>query len=110
MNRLENFRKKWIMEIRHFPDFSDGLGKMMLMGLERLEEAARLMLGQRIERARNSKRLTLADLASRAGYDERTIRNVIKGQKTRIGTVEDICKVLEISVTERSSDTADEAH
>ena len=108
MNRLENFRKKWIMEIGHFPDFSDGLGKMM--GLERIDDAARVMLGQRIERARNSKRLTLADLASRAGYDERTIRNVIKGQKTRVGTIEDICKVLEISVTERSSDTADEAH
>jgi transcriptional regulator with XRE-family HTH domain len=108
MNRLENFRKKWIMEFRHFPKFSGGVGKMM--GLERLDEAARFMLGQRIERARHNKRLTLADLANRAGYDERTIRNVIKGQKTRVGTIEDICKVLEISVTERSSDTADEAH
>jgi transcriptional regulator with XRE-family HTH domain len=108
MNRLENFRKKWIMEICNFPKFSDGLGKMM--ELEGLNEAARLMLGQRIERARHNKRLTLADLANRAGYDERTIRNVIKGQKTRVGTIEDICKVLEISVTERSNDTADEAH
>src|SRR5262249_22483132 len=101
MSGLENFRKKWIMESGHFPEFSDGLG--IMMGLERLDEAARLMLGQRIERARNNKRLTLADLAGRAGYDERTIRNVIKGQKTRVWTIEDICKVIENRLNGRLS-------
>jgi transcriptional regulator with XRE-family HTH domain len=84
------------------------------MSLEQLDDKGRIALGRRIEQARNKARLTLAQLAERAGYDERTVRNVIKGQKTRIATVEDICDVLQIrSVADdkaKSSPIADEMH
>jgi transcriptional regulator with XRE-family HTH domain len=65
---------------------------------DELDETARAELGRRIEGARRKIGFTLVQLAARAGYDERTIRNVIKGRPTRPATVRDICKVLGVAI------------
>lgn len=68
------------------------------MSAGELDEAAREQLGRRIDDARKKIGYTLVQLAQRAGYDERTIRNVIKGRPTRVATLRDICKVVGIGV------------
>lgn len=57
----------------------------------------RIRLGQRIDLARKAQGLSYVMLAQRTGYDERTIRNVTKGQPTRVSTVSEICQALNIS-------------
>lgn len=54
----------------------------------------------RVERARTMRRamqncgLTQTVLATKSGYDERTIRNVLKGESVRDQTIIDICNAL----------------
>jgi transcriptional regulator with XRE-family HTH domain len=71
---------------------------------DELDETAREQLGRRIDVARKKIGFTLVQLAERAGYDERTIRNVIKGRPTRPTTLRDICKVINISVEPEAAD------
>jgi transcriptional regulator with XRE-family HTH domain len=80
---------------------------------DELDETARAELGRRIDGARRKIGFTLVQLAARAGYDERTIRNVIKGRPTRPATVRDICKVIGIGVDSPETkpvDIADQEH
>ena len=59
-----------------------------------------LKLGERIQAKRQKMGLTLKQLAEKAGYDERTIRNVIKGKHTRPQTLATICQVLDIEMND----------
>ena len=61
-----------------------------------LDLKKRIALAQRIGRAMAEKGWTQARLAKAAGYDERTIRNVLKGESTRQETILDICEALDI--------------
>jgi DNA-binding Xre family transcriptional regulator len=99
------------MIFRFFPELSDGKGGVGV-NTDEFDDAARAKLGRQIDRARSKMRLTLTELADRAGYDERTVRNVIKGKKTRFGTIEDICNVLQISLglSAQTVDVTDELH
>jgi transcriptional regulator with XRE-family HTH domain len=56
--------------------------------------AERKALGDRIDRARRLKGMTLAEVAHHVGYDERTIRNVINGQAAKPRTVREICEAV----------------
>ena len=64
------------------------------MDLGNLDAEGRLALGRRIQQACTQFRLTQKDLAEVAGYDEKTIRNVIRGDKTRGSTLEHICTAI----------------
>jgi transcriptional regulator with XRE-family HTH domain len=81
---------------------------------DELDETARLDLGRRIDGARKKIGFTLVQLAARAGYDERTIRNVIRGRPTRPATLRDICKVIGVSLDTREAakrvEIADKEH
>ena len=76
-------------------------------------EAERKRLGREIESARKLKGWTLAQLADRAGYNERTIRNAIQGNATRVGTLHTICSALDVDMKESGlaqAKIADQAH
>jgi transcriptional regulator with XRE-family HTH domain len=78
-----------------------------------LNAAERREIGDRIDRLRHAKRLTLTELASVAGYDERTARNVIQGKSTRYKTLMDFCEAVGIKSLEANTDVAqyaDEVH
>lgn len=68
-----------------------------------IESGARRALGDSIDQARKRLGWTLEELAAKAGYDERTIRNVIKGDSTRIKTVHNICTAAGINYNEAVS-------
>lgn len=61
------------------------------------EEDVRRQLGRDVQRAYQRKGLTLAELAEKLGYDEKTIRNIIAGKKVRYPTVSDVCEFLGIA-------------
>lgn len=96
-----NFRKKTEIMPRYFPLNSRFM--VRAMAEDDFEQAVRLDLGRRIQLAYRKQRLTLGGLAKKAGYDEKTIRNVIRGERTRVGTIEDICSVLKIEIYADSS-------
>lgn len=81
------------------------------MELRELDERGRKELGLRIQRECSKQRLTQKELAYRSGYDEKTIRNVFKGDRTRSGTIENICLTLKIepyiATTEKPRHSAD---
>ncbi|MGO7987206.1 helix-turn-helix domain-containing protein [Rhizobium leguminosarum] len=64
-------------------------------------------LGLRIDRARRNQGLSYVSLAQKTGYDERTIRNLVKGQSTKNSTLWDVCQALQIHVEEDDSARAD---
>uniref|UniRef100_A0A7C1NYF7 XRE family transcriptional regulator n=1 Tax=Agrobacterium albertimagni TaxID=147266 RepID=A0A7C1NYF7_9HYPH len=71
--------------------------------------------GLRIDRERRNQGLSFVTLAERTGYDERTIRNVVKGLPTRPATLSEICQALNIDVhgnpePQSNQFVADEAH
>ncbi|TBG08436.1 XRE family transcriptional regulator [Rhizobium leguminosarum] len=74
----------------------------------------RQQLGLRIDKARRAMGLSFVLLAQRTGYDERTIRNVVKGLPTRVSTVAEICQALGLDPSHaeehRSIKIADEDH
>jgi transcriptional regulator with XRE-family HTH domain len=72
------------------------------MGASDLEAEQRLDLGAKIDHSRKRKGWTLAILAEKSGYDERTIGNVIHGRPTRLKTVYEICSVLGIDIDQLS--------
>jgi transcriptional regulator with XRE-family HTH domain len=76
------------------------------MGTSDLEPEQRLQLGAKIDYSRKRRGWTLAVLAEKSGYDERTIGNVIHGRPTRLKTVHEICSVLEIDVEQLSNKPA----
>jgi transcriptional regulator with XRE-family HTH domain len=83
------------------------------MGTSDLEAGQRLDLGAKIDYSRKRKGWTLAILAEKSGYDERTIGNVIHGRPTRLKTVYEICSVLGIDIDQISAKPpkiADERH
>jgi hypothetical protein len=61
---------------------------------------AREQLGRKIDHARRKIGMTIEGLAGRAGYDERTIRNVMAGRPTRVVTLLNICNAVGIAVDE----------
>jgi transcriptional regulator with XRE-family HTH domain len=67
------------------------------MPLRRNEKRDRSQLGERIDAARKRKGMTLSAVAQAAGYDQRTVRNVIKGRSTRPATLKEICEVVGIN-------------
>ena len=70
-------------------------------------EAQRKELGDRIDRTRRAQRMTLAALAVKAGYDERTIRYVIQGRPSKSRTISEICAALGIQDRVNSVETAE---
>lgn len=58
----------------------------------------RLSLGRQIESERMQRGWSRAFLANKAGYDERTVRNAVNGQRVKEQTIFDICNALEISI------------
>lgn len=56
----------------------------------------RLERAKKMSRAMVSKGWSRGQLARKAGYDEKTIRNVLNGEPTRDSTIIDICRALEI--------------
>jgi DNA-binding XRE family transcriptional regulator len=62
-------------------------------------------LGRRVDASRIEFGYSYADLAKRAGYSERTVRDFIKGKKTRVKTKIDICTAAKVDVERRSSKT-----
>ncbi|WP_424139645.1 helix-turn-helix transcriptional regulator [Roseomonas chloroacetimidivorans] len=77
-------------------------------------EAERRNLGEKIGRFMRQQGMTQAQLALKAGYDERTIRNVLSGKPTRPRTVHHICEAVGLKDVGRSTfdvaEFADEAH
>jgi transcriptional regulator with XRE-family HTH domain len=61
-----------------------------------LDTGKRVALSKRMRREMAAKGWTQAKLAKAAGYDERTIRNVLKAESTRPDTILDICETLGI--------------
>ena len=81
--------------------------------LERTEQDQRTELGDRIDRVRRQQRMTIADLALKAGYDERTVRNVLSGKPTKPRTMQHICEAVGIKDASAHTDLvefADESH
>lgn len=74
-----------------------------------LGDDERSQIGDRIDRLRHAKRLTLTELATKAGYDERTARNIIQGRKTRYKTLMDFCEAVGIPNIEANTDVAEYA-
>lgn len=73
----------------------------------------RLALAERLNAQRKLKNFTHATLAHRAGYDERTIRNLLKGRRTHEATLRSVCEALDINhaeVAQTAAVTADEQH
>jgi hypothetical protein len=58
--------------------------------------AFRSARGKRVEKALRARAMSRVRLAELAGYDERTIRNLINGVPVRDQTVIDVCAVLQI--------------
>jgi transcriptional regulator with XRE-family HTH domain len=70
-------------------------------------------LGDRIDRAHRAKNMTIAEVAQKAGYDERTIRNAINGTRTKMRTLRNICEAVGIDLETKSTTTvklSDESH
>jgi transcriptional regulator with XRE-family HTH domain len=88
------------------------LGEGPGVSADELDETARAEFGRRIDGARKKIGFTLVQLAQRAGYDERTVRNVIKGRPTRLTTLRDICKVIGIGLDAQEArvEIADKEH
>jgi transcriptional regulator with XRE-family HTH domain len=66
-----------------------------------------------IERALAAKRWTQLHLGSKTGYDERTIRNVLRGRPVREQTILDVCQALGIEAELHNGhqvDFADQAY
>ena len=77
------------------------------------EEGRRHALGQRIERQRQALRITYEQLARKSGFDERTIRNIVRGQPCRPWTLLAVCEAVGLPVDETNpapAAFADEAH
>jgi transcriptional regulator with XRE-family HTH domain len=60
-------------------------------------------LGRRIDVERKKLGYSLQQLATRAGYNERTIRNFIKGKATRFSTKNDICSAVGIDIQKETA-------
>lgn len=69
-------------------------------------------LARRVDEARQQNALSYSELADKAGYNERTIRNFISGQPTRAKTRRDICQAVGVDFLEGKKliSAADEAH
>ena len=65
-----------------------------------LDEVARVDLGRKLQRECHSQRITQKILADRAGYDEKTIRNIFRGIRVRPGCLEDVCAVLKVNISQ----------
>src|ERR1043165_3999869 len=66
----------------------------VVVSLDEFDDGAREQLGQRLEHARRRLGLTLDDVGQRAGYDARTVRKAIRGERIRLATLHHICKAL----------------
>jgi len=63
--------------------------------------------GRLIRKAYQKAGWTQSQLAERLGYDEKTVRNVIRGEKTRPKTLDQICELLNVdNILERAPRTA----
>jgi transcriptional regulator with XRE-family HTH domain len=71
-----------------------------------LDDAARFELGRRIQHECHRLRITQKVLADRAGYDEKTIRNIFRGIRVRPAILEDVCKCLSLTVDSSSTTSA----
>jgi transcriptional regulator with XRE-family HTH domain len=75
-------------------------------------EEQRKELGRRIDSIRHAEGLSYAGLADRAGYDEKTVRSIVKGEPKRARTLLDVCKAVGIDLHAHSEivEVADELH
>ena len=56
----------------------------------------RLERAKKLQRALRNKQWTRTFLASKTGYDEKTIRNVLNGMQVKDKTIVDVCQALGI--------------
>jgi hypothetical protein len=64
------------------------------MGAGSTGEARLREIGQHIDRLRQAQRMTYGQLARKAGYDERTVRNIVHGQPCRPLTLRAVCEAV----------------
>jgi transcriptional regulator with XRE-family HTH domain len=70
-------------------------------------------IGQRIDRLRQAHRMTYEQLARKAGYDERTVRNIVHGQPCRPLTLRAVCEAVGLTNVDANVETvefSDENH
>ena len=67
------------------------------------DDEGRKRLGERIDRLRREKGLTLSDLALKALLDERTLRNIIKGQSVKPKTLRAICDAVGLEIAKATA-------
>ncbi len=68
-------------------------------------------LGEAVNAERNRQGMSVQVLAKRAGCDEKSVRKVVKGEKTRDHIRFEICRALEIDATEATPKTiSDDNH
>lgn len=68
------------------------------MKSEKLGRTKRLAIAKLVKVERVKQNYSNESLAKKAGYNERTVRNILAGKSTRFKTLVDICQVLGISV------------
>ena len=68
------------------------------MALGKLKRRPQSNLGRRVDAERKIRGYSLEQLATRAGYNERTIRNFINGKSTRPRTKIEICSAVGIDI------------
>ena len=71
------------------------------------EHNERVELADRIDRLRRQQRMTIADVALKAGYDERTVRNVLAAKPTKPRTLQHICEAVGLKDPGASVDVAE---
>jgi hypothetical protein len=96
--------------VRRFSENRKGKREMMEVGLSESELRA---LGERLDRIRRAQRMSISDFASKAGYDERTGRKILRGEKTRFKTLLHFCEAVGVRDIHAQTDVtefADQRH
>ena len=90
-------------------ELSQNIDQIMKLQKSKKED---LDLVRRVDDARQRSALSYAELGTKSGYSERTVRNFLAGKQTRPKTRRDICEAVGIDASgkNRVISAADEAH